>query len=111
MRLVTPLSYQSAVKVDQFLDAETRLISARAYEEELTQESSWRIGVRFQLPLDGLANVSSILPATDADADRSNLFSLLKPVRISCDDHCSQKFESGYLPRRFLIRRTFDQVM
>ena len=71
LRLLAPVSSQSAVKVDQFLDAEARLISARAYEDRSTQESSLRLGVRFQLPLDGLADVSGILPSTDASISES----------------------------------------
>ncbi|NDE13836.1 hypothetical protein EBZ80_02795 [bacterium] len=74
LRLLAPVSSRSAVKVDQFVDAETRLISASAYEDRSTSESSWRLGVRFQLPLDGLADVTSVLPATDSPLSDSRRF-------------------------------------
>ncbi|MEY4630471.1 MAG: hypothetical protein RIQ81_591 [Pseudomonadota bacterium] len=60
-RFVAPVSSRSAVKVDQFLDGETRLISAAAYGDKTSQESSWRLGLRFQLPIDGIMDASGFL--------------------------------------------------
>lgn len=66
-RLIAPLISKSAVKVDHFLDADARMVSARAYEDKLSQAASMRMGVRFQLPLDGLADVSRYTGPADGE--------------------------------------------
>lgn len=111
MRFLAPVSSDSAVKVDQFLDAETRLISARAYEDRSSQESSWRLGVRFQLPLDGLADVSRFLPTRDSSlADSQRMIQHLmnwsvifatRPSVVRAGPYGSEPLEHGGVPTYF----------
>ncbi len=70
-RFVAPVSSRSAVKVDQFLDAETRMVSSSVYGNRSSQQSSWRHGLRFQLPVDGLMDASRFLPPDPANVSLS----------------------------------------
>lgn len=111
LRLLAPVSSQSAVKVDQFLDAEARLISANGYGDRLSQESSWRLGIRFQLPLDGIADVSGLFPVRDASlSDSHRLIQHLmnwsvtfatRPVVIRTGPYGSETLKNGGIPTYF----------
>ena len=116
LRLLAPVSSRSAVKVDQFVDAETRLVSASAYQDRPTNESSWRLGVRFQLPLDGLADVTSVLPAADSPLSDSRRFLqhlmnwsvtfAARPVVVRDGPYGSEALSDGGVPTYFQSDRS-----
>lgn len=111
LRLLAPISSRSAVKVDQFVDAETRLVSARAYDDRMSQESSWRLGVRFQLPLDGLADVTGVLPVGESPLSDSRRFLqhlmnwsvtfATRPVVVRDGPYASEPLPDGSVPTYF----------